>query len=123
MWRRPPLLQIQFWSEAVDHLSDTILLLPKGIHNSDNISNQTNNMQSSHTPSRAGMTDRVLTIGEMIERAGDRNIYQFKMIFHFMMVFLFSSFIQMGFPIIFQPAKFICADGLECTEEQACASG
>lgn len=80
-------------------------------------------MQSGRSGSRIGITDRVLTVGEMIEKAGDRNIYQFKMIFHFMMVFLFSSFIQMGFPIIFQPAKIICADGLECTEEVACQSG
>ncbi len=52
------------------------------------------------------LADRVLSISEMIEKAGDRNIYQIKMIGQFFFVFLCSSFIQMGFPIIFQPAKF-----------------
>lgn len=87
-----------------------------GIFNSDNISNQINNMQRGRSGSRSGLADRVLNIGELIEKAGDKNLYQFKMIFHFMMVFLFSSFIQMGFPIIFQPAVIICADGQVCTE-------
>ena len=64
---------------------------------------------------RSSLADRVLSISEMIEKAGDRNIYQFKMILHFTLVFLFSSFIQMGFPIIFQPAQFVCAEGEDCS--------
>ena len=57
------------------------------------------------------LADRVLSISEMIERAGDRNAYQFKMVLQFFLVFLCSSFIQMGFPILFQPAQFVCAPG------------
>ena len=57
------------------------------------------------------MADRVLSIKEMIEKAGDRNTYQFKMLLQFFLVFLFSSFIQMGFPILFQPARFVCEPG------------
>ena len=54
------------------------------------------------------LADRVLTIDEAIDRVGDRNIYQLKMLFQFLGVFLFSSFVQMGFPVIFQPAQFEC---------------
>lgn len=59
----------------------------------------------------------------MIEKAGDRNIYQFKMLIQFFLVLLFSSFIQMGFPIIFQPAQFECQPGEDCSEEAVCQRG
>lgn len=49
--------------------------------------------------------ENILTIEEMIEKAGNHK-YQWKMILNFSLVFLFSSFIQMGFPIFFQPAQF-----------------
>lgn len=52
--------------------------------------------------------DNILNIEEMIERAGEKNIYQLRMIGSFFFVFLVSAFIQMGFPIFFQPAKFHC---------------
>lgn len=29
----------------------------------------------------------------------------------------------MGFPIIFQSAKFLCPDGISCSEDEACANG
>jgi hypothetical protein len=52
--------------------------------------------------------DNILNIEEMIERAGEKNIYQLRMVGTFFCVFLFAAFIQMGFPIFFQPAKFQC---------------
>jgi len=52
--------------------------------------------------------DCVLTIEEMLEKAGNNHTYQFRMLLNFFLVFLFSSFIQMGFPIIFQNAQFVC---------------
>jgi MFS family permease len=62
-----------------------------------------------------------LNIEEMIQRAGEKNIYQLKMIGNFFFVFLFAAFIQMGFPIFFQPAKFVCAEGEDCSEAAVCA--
>jgi|JI9StandDraft_2_1071091.scaffolds.fasta_scaffold201919_1 hypothetical protein len=69
------------------------------------------------------MADRVLSISEMIERAGDKHIYQLKMLLQFALVFLFCSFIQMGFPIIFQPAQFLCSPDQDCSEETLCKTG
>jgi fucose permease len=46
-----------------------------------------------------------------------------KMLLNFFLVFLFSSFIQMGFPIIFQPAQFVCEPGEDCSEAAVCARG
>lgn len=40
----------------------------------------------------------------------------------FFLNFFFAAFIQMGFPIIFQHARFVCPEGAECTEEAACAN-
>ena len=71
--------------------------------------------------SRSNLVDRVLSVGEMIERAGDKHIYQLVMLVQFTLVFLFCSFIQMGFPIIFQPAQFECAPGEDCSEEAVCS--
>lgn len=59
----------------------------------------------------------------MIERAGEKNQYQFRMIGNFFFAFLFAAFIQMGFPIFFQPARFLCDDGEDCSEEAVCARG
>ena len=38
----------------------------------------------------------------------------------FVLQFLFSAYIEMGFPIIFRPAMLVCADGNPCTEEVGC---
>ena len=54
-------------------------------------------------------------------KAGNSDTYQFRMFIVFFLNFFFAAFIQMGFPIIFQPAKFDCPPGLPCTEEDACA--
>ena len=48
---------------------------------------------------------------EMLEKAGNSDKYQLKMLVIFMSVFFFAAFIQMGFPIIFQPAHFDCPEG------------
>ena len=47
----------------------------------------------------------------MLEKAGNSDKYQLKMLLIFMTVFFFGAFIQMGFPIIFQPALFDCPEG------------
>ena len=52
-----------------------------------------------------------LTVEEMLEKAGNSDKYQLKMLVIFMSVFFFAAFIQMGFPIIFQPAHFECPEG------------
>ena len=57
----------------------------------------------------------------MINKAGDAHRYQLRQLVSFFLVFLCSSFIQMGFPIIFQPAKFQCGQGELCTEQDQCA--
>lgn len=57
-----------------------------------------------------------LTIAEMIDIAGNGDTYQFRMFAAFFLNFFFAAFIQMGFPIIFQPAKFECPPGVVCTE-------
>lgn len=59
--------------------------------------------------------DNILNIEEMIERAGEKNIYQLRVITSFFLVFLVAAFIQMGFPIFFQPAHFECAQGEDCS--------
>lgn len=59
----------------------------------------------------------------MLEKVGNNNKYQLKMLLNFFLVFMCSSFIQMGFPIIFQPAKFICAPEEDCSEAAVCARG
>jgi len=65
---------------------------------------------------KTNLADRVLTIDEAIDKVGDMHLYQLKMLFQFFAVFLFSSFVQMGFPVIFQPAKFECTEGEDCRE-------
>jgi MFS family permease len=65
----------------------------------------------------------VLNIEEMIELAGEKNIYQLRMIGSFFFVFLVAAFIQMGFPIFFQPAKFACPEGVDCSEAAVCERG
>jgi hypothetical protein len=52
----------------------------------------------------------------MLEKAGNQNKYQLKMLATFFLVFMFASFIQMGFPIFFQPAKFVCDPATDCSE-------
>lgn len=52
--------------------------------------------------------DDRLTIDEMIEKAGNSDKYQLKMFLIFFFSWFFAAFIQMGFPIIFQPALFQC---------------
>lgn len=47
-----------------------------------------------------------LTITEMLDKAGSSNKYQLRMFIVFFFNFFFAAFIQMGFPIIFQHAKF-----------------
>lgn len=42
----------------------------------------------------------------MLDKAGNSDKYQFRMFIVFFLNFFFAAFIQMGFPIIFQPAKF-----------------
>lgn len=61
-----------------------------------------------------------LTIEEMIDKAGDSNKYQLRMFTVFFLTNFFAAFIQMGFPIIFQAARFVCPEGEDCTEEKAC---
>ncbi len=45
-----------------------------------------------------------LTVEEMLTRSGSSNRYQIRIFTLFFLVWLFSAFIQMGFPIIFRPA-------------------
>ena len=52
-----------------------------------------------------------LKVDEMLEKAGNSDKYQLRMLLIFMTVFFFGAFIQMGFPIIFQPALFDCPEG------------
>lgn len=47
-----------------------------------------------------------LSISEMLDRAGNSDTYQFRMLLVSFLTFFFAAFIQMGFPIIFQPAVF-----------------
>lgn len=47
----------------------------------------------------------------MIDKAGNGGKYQFRMFLTFFFNFFFAAFIQMGFPIIFQPAVFDCPVG------------
>lgn len=56
----------------------------------------------------------------MIERAGNSGKYQLCMFIIFFFCWFFAAFIQMGFPLIFQPAQFVCPPGVDCTEEYAC---
>lgn len=67
----------------------------------------------------------ILTIEEMLEKAGNNHKYQLKLLAIYFLVFMFAAFIQMGFPIIFQPAKFQCEDGLSYEEckAKACSTG
>lgn len=52
--------------------------------------------------------DERLTVEEMIEKAGNSDKYQLKMFLLFFFSWFFAAFVQMGFPIIFQPAVFDC---------------
>lgn len=52
-----------------------------------------------------------LTIEEMLDKAGDSNKYQLRMFIVFFFTNFFAAFIQMGFPIIFQAAQFVCPEG------------
>lgn len=54
-----------------------------------------------------GRYDR-LTIAEMLDKAGTSGKYQLRMFIVFFLNNFFAAFIQMGFPIIFQPARFVC---------------
>jgi hypothetical protein len=45
-----------------------------------------------------------LTIEEMLEKAGNSDTYQLRIFLTYFLIFLFASFIQMGFPFIFRPA-------------------
>lgn len=54
-------------------------------------------------------------IEELIEMAGNAHKYQRDILILFILQFLFSAFIEMGFPIIFRDAVFVCADGSTCT--------
>jgi hypothetical protein len=47
----------------------------------------------------------------MIDKAGSSDTYQLRMFIVFFLNFFFAAFIQMGFPIIFQPAVFDCPIG------------
>lgn len=76
-------------------------------------------MQSESLHHRINQYDR-LTVEEMLEKAGNSDKYQLKMLLVFMGVFFFAAFIQMGFPIIFQPALFECPPGQACDEATAC---
>jgi len=42
----------------------------------------------------------------MLAKAGNSSKYQFHLLLSSFLVFLFASFLQMGFPIIFQEARF-----------------
>lgn len=79
-------------------------------------------MDSGDLQQRINQYDR-LTVEEMLEKAGNSDRYQLRMLLIFFCVFFCASFIQMGFPIIFQPARFDCPDGLPCTEEASCERG
>ncbi|MBS1890059.1 MAG: hypothetical protein JST59_02105 [Actinobacteria bacterium] len=63
---------------------------------------------------------RLLTIDEAINEAGSAAEYQQSLLLFFVLQFLFSAFIEMGFPIIFRPAMLVCADGSICPEEVGC---
>lgn len=56
----------------------------------------------------------------MLDKAGNSDKYQLRMFIVFFLTFFFAAFIQMGFPIIFQPARFVCPEGMDCSEEAAC---
>lgn len=67
--------------------------------------------------------EEILTIEEMLEKAGNNHNYQLKILATYFLVFMSASFIQMGFPIIFQPARFVCHPGTDCSEAAICSSG
>ena len=52
--------------------------------------------------------------------AGNSHDYQRNILILFILQFLFSSFIEMGFPIIFRDAVLLCPDGTICDELEAC---
>lgn len=62
-----------------------------------------------------------LTVDEAITAAGNAYEYQQKLLMLFALQFLFSAFIEMGFPIIFRPAMLMCPNGQLCTEEEGCS--
>ena len=59
-------------------------------------------------------------IEEAIEMAGNSHKYQMNILILFLLQFLFSAFIEMGFPVIFRAAVIVCADGNICDENTAC---
>jgi hypothetical protein len=52
--------------------------------------------------------------------AGNSHKYQMHLLLLFVLQFLFSAFIEMGFPVIFRDAVTLCADGNICDESIAC---
>lgn len=67
-------------------------------------------------------SEKQLTIVEMLSRAGDNEKYQLRMFIVFFLSNFFAAFIQMGFPIIFQSARFVCPEGKPCNQAAACAN-
>lgn len=73
-----------------------------------------------HTSSPVRQYRNLKTIDEAINDAGSAAAYQRSLLLLFVLQFLFSAFIEMGFPIIFRPAMLNCPDGRVCTEEVGC---
>lgn len=68
-----------------------------------------------------GYARGVKNIDEAITDVGSAADYQQSLLLLFVLQFLFSAFIEMGFPIIFRPAMLVCPDGSTCTEEVGCS--
>jgi MFS family permease len=59
-------------------------------------------------------------VDEMLEKAGNNHRYQGMMFLVCFLGWFLAAFIQMGFPIIFHPAEFVCPEGSECSKQEAC---
>ena len=56
----------------------------------------------------------------MLQKAGNSNRYQLRIFLTYFLIFLFASFIQMGFPFIFRPAEFSCLPDQPCKQQSQC---